>query len=378
MLTAIPVTILLLLFTGCEEQIENKPELNSIDVPEHLVIELDDEHVNEVETARIHTAKFLELDPQLVAEQVLAEDIHTTEVYAMGLQFQTAGEGIEEYLTVYDGGKAFGKYKDQVDGGFTYSKYVKEKLIPYSNVVSIDPGPPIFGSQINKHDLTSDFQTFVDLEFMAYEEVEQVILAWFEKIGITDIETEVIYALDAETMDMHYQRFLEVVGEASDFNWTKDEEAYLVHLRQVIDQIPLINYIWQQEVRQGNEVTETQLYVLYNQDGVYSADVRQLYHIIESSEEYELISSQEALQILIDHYQAQIITTETKVDQMTLYYVGVVDGDQYQLVPAWVFRIAEFKESVSDDGKSEPYYDYSFYVINAVNGNRISKSSETQ
>lgn len=372
------VTLLLFLSSGCQNTSERKVERNSIDLPNNLVINLEDNNVNEVETARIHKAKFLEIDPDFAANQLLAEEIHTKEIYAMGEQFQTVGEDMKEYLTVYDGGKAFGKYNDAINGGFIYSKYFRDKDIPYSTVVSREPGPPSFATQMDKYDLNSDFQTFVDLDFMSYDDAEQAILDWFAKTGIKDIETEVVYALDEETMNLHYKRYLDVSGEESSIKWTKEEEAYLFHLKQVVDDIPLINQIWQKEVRKGNEVTETVLDVIFNKHGVYLSDIRQLYDVLESSEEQELISSQEALQTLVEHYHSVIIATETTVDQMDLYYVGVVDGDHYQLIPAWVFRIAELKENALEDGTSQKYYDYSFYVINAISGKRIEKTSDSQ
>ncbi|MCT2536728.1 hypothetical protein NC661_14155 [Aquibacillus koreensis] len=355
--------ILLLFLIACESSAETP------DIPNNLVIKLDNNQEGSIETARIHTAAFINLNVDDVANQLLQAEVINKRTYAEGQQFETDGDIFKEYMLVYDGGKAFGE-SSGVNGGFNYSKYIKNENKHYQTVANLDPTST---NQSPPYALNSDYQTFNDLSFLPYDEAEQDVLETFSSVGIKNLQTEVIYSLDQKTMNTHSTQYMEAADEdETQTEWTAEDEAYLFFLRQAVDNIPLANFIWQTEARGVNEATETVITAIYNKDGDQQLSATGVYDILSSSQPQDIIDHKDALNKIVEHYSSTILTNETTIYEQDLYYVGVVDGENYKLIPAWVFQLV----SKQTDDKGKEYDEYSYFVINAISGEKIKEAGE--
>ncbi|WP_017473426.1 hypothetical protein [Amphibacillus jilinensis] len=363
------VVFIIFLLSACQS---NEDSNSSGVLPEQVQVGFDLESVVEYAEAAEYKADFIDLDIDIVAAQLLDGKIVEQLIYAMGPQYIAEGDGVIEYLITYDGGDAFGEYGG-LDGGLSYSRSEKDRFPNYDAVVFSDPGPPNQTAQLSSYYNNEDFQTFTDLDFSPYLDVEQIIVEQLADLGLKDLQMDMVYALDLDTMQEHYTHYL--LGEQREeewFEWNKSEEAYLMHFRQVIDDIPLMNAIWQDLPIEEGEATQTEITAIYNDGGFNSLEVRRYYKTIEKSSMKPLISRQDAMDKLIELYQFSIVEKETIISDLTLNYVAVVDDEQYRLIPAWVFEV-KTKETFSS---MESYYDYRFYVFNAMTGERIKRAGE--
>lgn len=142
-------------------------------------------------------------------------------------------------------------------------------------------------------------------------------------------------------------------------------------LRQTIDNIPLTNINWQQGIIEEREATETQIELFYSKDGLIRITARRIYEIIEGGEDKKLIGGANALNTVLAQYSNVILKNPTRIISMELNYVGTVSNNNYNLTPAWVICVAEQNE---DDEFNVLYDSYSYYVINAITGERILKA----
>ncbi|MBM7542335.1 hypothetical protein [Amphibacillus cookii] len=185
---------------------------------------------------------------------------------------------------------------------------------------------------------------------------------------------EVVYALDVETINNQYERYVQGSGDQVDdtIQWTEAEEAYLFHFRQVLDDIPLNNRIWQEGMMDAKEVTETEISALYHKDGLIRLSITGFYQMIESTQAEKLIDQTQATQKLIDYYHTVILTSETVIDKMELNYIGVIEGQNYRLIPAWIFQVVTREQTEPTDLEPAQAYDaYGYHVIHAITGERI-------
>ncbi|GAE29746.1 hypothetical protein JCM9152_1126 [Halalkalibacter hemicellulosilyticusJCM 9152] len=300
------------------------------------------------------------------------------ETNAFGIQFRSDNEN--ESLTVYDGGEAFGT-ANGVDGGFSYTNDLEHNTL-YSRVASLSSDSPDLNTQLYEYNLNSDFETFIDLDFLPYLDAKKEIKEQLSTVGFPEIELDVVFALDEKMMDIHQERFLESTNDEHEltvFDLSKDDEAYLFFFRQVIDNVPIINEVWSFDTREAVDPYEPSIMVLYNHNGMVHIDATYLYHILESTEEFPLIKEVEALDLIIDHFSSFIINKQTVIESMELNYVAVHGENEFELVPSWVFRlkIDDVYEDPIDHSKHD-VHTYDYFVINAINGERISGVNDKQ
>jgi len=194
----------------------------------------------------------------------------------------------------------------------------------------------------------------------------------YDTLGFPELEVAEAYSMDLETMLEHYELYKAAEGGKEEITFSKDDECYLFLFRQVIDGIPVVNIYWKQATFGEETVPVTYVIVYYTKDGVRDIYAIDLLDIIEGGENKPLISAAKALHVVIDDYSEIILENETIVESMELCYVGVPVEKGYELVPAWVFRIVEtVKFTNQADGNVYSYDSYSYYVVNAITGDRI-------
>ncbi|MFU0800496.1 MAG: two-component system regulatory protein YycI [Xylanivirga thermophila] len=338
--------------------------IKSIELPKNLSITFDPSKVVERASAKVYNATWLRFDPEKTAEHLLRYDIISTGIYATGPYFEAGNEEWAEYLNMYD---------DVVKGGFSYSLINNQHdlINRLQCVISSSPEFPDNVDQLFHYSCKTDYDLNKDLSFLKYEEAVNETEKVFTECGFPALSVQTVYSMDVETMKNHYQLYLdarESENSGDKFEWSKEDECYLIHFRQDCDGIPLINTIWVEGVREGWEPTETRIHVFYSKDGIISIHATGLYKIGEEIEEGSIISAPAALKILLDDYKNTILTSETKILSMELNYVGIYRNEQIELVPTWVFSVSY---PVEREDKDETVYECTYFVINAFTGERI-------
>jgi len=372
--------------------------LQTVNLPENFSLAFDESEVKSVDSAKVYKAASLELDADEIAGRLLKGKIISTEISAQGPWFEAENESFKEYLTVFDGGKSFG-IDSGLEGGLSYSVYRNDEQSnpAHSELLPRQPGPPDSIAQRWGYNLKSDYASFADLSFMNYKDslaaVEKVL---YDTLGFPGLEVAETYSIDLETTLKHYELYLdsreyfrgEEDEEEDEVILTKDDECYVFFFRQLIDDIPVINLIWDGGVltdsaaetakqpiqtAAGNVMPGTDVNVCYDRSGVRSISAYNLYKIIESGEKRQLVSPAKALQVVIDEYSEILLAGETIVESMELCYAVIPSEDSCQLIPAWVFCIAEAEnETDQTGGTKKTIYSYEIYVVDAITGAKIS------
>jgi len=356
--------------------------LETAELPENLSISFDPSEVRAVSSARIYKANLLTFDPDAAAKEMLRMDVVDTQPTALGISFQTGDKFAAEYLTVFDGGKQFG-VDSGVNGGLSYSMYINGPDHK-SLVIANEAGPPSLNEQLSKSKWRNDYKSYADLSFMPYADALAAVEEKLAAVGFPQIGMAEAYSMDVETMREHYALYLEenrnVEDRVEDLSWSQDDEGYLFHFRQLIDDIPVINVSWQwgkgsDNGPASNFMDPTTITVIFTRDGITQLYASNLYDLAaaESGEEQPLIGAAQALHVLLVEYGELLLEKGTRVVSAELCYVSIPAGGASELIPAWVFATAKpglFRDPVS--GAEFSYDNYSQYVVNAITGEKMS------
>lgn len=345
----------------------NKPQSNTTEIPheislseyvekyrcpENISLNFQTENVTERPSAYEYTADFFEADMEKIRDAFL----HVNEVSLTDSAFgpyMTANNGTEmEYLVIYE---------DAVKGGFSYSS---DSSMMYSKVASLYPG-----SENSDLDYTQmqDYQINVSLDFMNWSDAATEVQQTFKKVGLPEVEFQKGWALDATTMNEHQKIYLDhFPQEDAPREINTLDEAYLLHFRQVIDDIPLINIQWQNYVRDKDEATEAIVSAIYSKKGICSAEVRHLVGNLQPGEKKELLSAAQALDTLCQIYNSKFYD-QVNIDQMELVYISYPNKGSLELIPAWYFHLF----IPNNQSNSNPYLDV---VLNAQTGQPMQSS----
>ncbi|WP_062107426.1 hypothetical protein [Bacillus niameyensis] len=354
--------------------------LETIKLPKHFSIDFDLTEVQLLDSAKIYKASILEIDENLAVEKLLKGEIVDKKNYAEGPWYEADKGKEKEYLTVYDGGKSLGM-DSGVHGGINYS-LVKEDAFfqnKLSTVVENSPGPPGNIAQQYGFNLKSDYGSMDNLSFKDYNDALAEIEELLATIGFPKITVAETYSLDLKTMlehDVLYEKSKSYFGIEEEYIWSKDDEAYLFFFQQVIDGIPLSNK-GLYEIS-GKEINSTPIDIWYSKDGISNITASNLLKVTNSGEEKQLISGAEALKPIIDSYSEILLENETRIFSMELNYVAILQkDDSYELIPAWIFGIAETSDwPDGSTGESVTLDSYSYYVMNAITGEKIERASD--
>lgn len=359
------------------EEYDSLEELiETVNLPDNFLIDVDLSKVTDKNRAKIYTATKMKFDEEQAIDELLQEEIVDTHQYAEGPQFETENGSLKEYLTVYDGGKSLG-IDSGVEGGIGYSLYIDGESF-YNNlstVISASPEPPDNIGQMHGYNLKEDYKSFADLSFMNYNDVLSEVETVLSNVGFPSLTLAETYSLDLETMLDHYDLYLDSrsyyrnegeEGEDDHIQWSEDDETYIFLFQQELDGIPLSN-----RFIRGTMSTYADVY--YTKHGIRHITAYNFIDVLEESEEKSLISGTDAIQKVIDSYSEIILKNETKIISMELLYVSMVlENGDYELIPAWVFGIAESSDwSDEFDGGTYSLDSYEYFVVDAITGEKI-------
>jgi regulatory protein YycI of two-component signal transduction system YycFG len=319
------------------------------------------------------------LDPDVLTKKLLRREVISSEVQATGPLYHTGDKSFAEHLVVFDGGKSFGKEID-VEGGLSYMMQISGHMVPYSLVISPTSGPPNMNEQRVKSLSRDDYASAVDLHFLPFSDALAAVEKKLDSIGFPPIALAVSYSLDLDTMSKHYSSYLEENKNQDNlerWNFSKEDEAYLFHFRQQIDNIPVINVPWEWGKGSatgpaGNTMKFPTVVVTFTKDSITNINALNLYDIktAEEGEAKPLIGAARALQVLLDEYNGLLLDKGTRVVSAELCYVSIPNAGTDELIPAWVFSIA--LPVVPNAQVTHSFDKYSSYVVNAITGEKMS------
>ena len=346
----------------------SKDFMENTSTPERLSIDVDFDAIKYVDNARTYQAEYIEFDKQKLIDAFLKNPVKEEKIWAEGPQIISSSDNIKEILSIYDGGKSFGT-DTGMKGSFFYSKTFDD--IPWEK---LDAVADISFEDLSYNDefrRNSDYDSYIDLNFFSYEESLLDIEEILETAGISHFDIDEAYSLDLDTMKAHFELYRNshnVDSNLKNTSWTKEDECYIFSLRQMVDDIAIVNKEWQMPDGTkasvwGNAMPATKIHLVYNKSGINKIEAHNIVKITKEIKDNNLISVYEALNTLIQDYSLTILEDDIHIVSAELCYLNIPDNDKIELVPGWIF--ISVKEIVLD-GKS--YTQYKYDAVNAVTG----------
>lgn len=236
-----------------------------------------------------------------------------------------------------------------------------DALMSGGEYVRYEPSIPLESQTLSV--FTSEELEFMDKQ-QAIAQVKDQLAAW----NIQTIGDPKVFCLDTYTLIN--QLDLEDTKRETD----QSLDCYLMVFEVGYNGIPYSDLEYVSAVT-GDLAYSTRLSVLFTQKGIIHFECQQIDYEIDKviSSSSEIISLQEAFEILTQQFAEIVITTPIEISEIALQYIPTTDGEHFGidpengesiLIPAWVF-----KPSIdSYDGKE--YLDP--IVLNAITGQNIT------
>lgn len=324
----------------------------------HILYNIDE--VASINEATVYSAEPFRANEEKLCDIFLRNEIESETLDAMGRVYYTNSEAMIFYYREQEAG---------LYGGFLYSAPNAQDSENkwYQDVVVNDP-------ECQFEDLRADYEKWVNLDLKNIEDVLDDIERITKESFLPKIQATEVYALDEKTMNKHASLRMDADKEDLQMDWSKEEEAYLIHYEQVVDGIPLMNHIWTEEVR--SVATETPITVIYSGNGIVEFYGQGMVDKLQELEKYKLLSPEAAERSMCDSYKAVGQISEVEIEKMELKYVVLYQKERLILVPAYVFCVA-INSTFEDSGTGETYLNrnYEHYVVNAISGERMVNAS---
>jgi hypothetical protein len=352
---------------------DSKTFFEKVTLPEKLSIDIKLDDIKNIDKANSYKAEQVNFDKQKLINAFIKNKIGEEKIWAEGPQVLASADNIEEVLNTHDGGKSFFGVGDGNTGGFSYGRLIPNRFWRKPDIVANPQfSDPDINAQKYGYSLNSDYASHKDLDFLPYEDSLEDIKRILSTIGMSQFSVDETYSLDLETMKAHYKLYLKskrAEDDKKNLNWTKDDECYIFSLQQLIDNIPIVNNVWQmpdgtKSSAWGNPMPATLINLIYDKKGIMDISAGSIMNTISEIENNKLINVYEALNTLIEDYSLTILEDDIRIISAELCYLSIPNKDGfYEMVPGWVFRSSKAEEI---DG--EPYVSYKYDVINAVTG----------
>lgn len=332
--------------------------------------------------ASVYSARRLCIQDLDLPGELLHGETEDEQVCATSVEFWSTWEesNSREVLVVYDNGMAFGSRPVTAStGSFSYSLWDGEnaKAVPYENVCSIGALGQDWKEQ-EPWEQNGDFAQ-TDLDFLPLQEAQQSVISRFAGWDVTLIPHGSL-ALDVDTLNEHQQLFRQELlainsAEYEEKVWQKEEEAYALRFRQVVDGIPVVDRGWIPLSDSGRSTSyHTEVTALADRQGVFWLDAVSLLQVGEEVTEGSVLSAQEAYSRLVQYCEQNRMSTDRwSVLQGELMYAPLFCGDEVteelELVPVWLFTMQE-NYVITDEttGETREVTDISYLTFRASSG----------
>lgn len=198
-----------------------------------------------------------------------------------------------------------------------------------------------------------------DLSFMSLREATDLVLEYAGEFISEKCEVLQANAVEESAIENWYYEMLSDSDDPSD--WSVDEnklqelgDAYLIKLGGCKDGIPVYSWINEQPVNTVMDMSVAQPFsvtAVVTKDGIryFSMDYP-FYTEEEKERDLDILSVENALNIVLKKLQGQILDGETVLDKIYLEYILISDTEMWKpqlLRPYWVF---EYKNTTIEDG----------------------------
>ena len=292
------------------------------------------------------------------------------EIQASSVAYYYEDDRENTALLLYDGGKAWGE-NGGLDGGFSYST---EKAgqhmnsVQYSHVLSMDPD----SLERNGMDAYPDAEER-DLSFKRFSDSEQEVRNIWETLELPQLELAEAFSITKEQMQDKIEHLDEETKRDTfeHFYAAEEDECYVMIYHQMVDGIPVVDVYWPEEPREIGEAPETYASAVVNQSGVMWMEAMGLYTLVGEGEENDLISYEEALDVIKKEYA---YSSNAALKEAGLRYVSIKKDSQYELIPAWLFQMKETRRFQTGTGQISEEEINVCYAVHAVTGLIMGKN----
>ena len=226
----------------------------------------------------------------------------------------------------------------------------------------------VMGYGINSfmnHDINRIFQDSMlerELEFATRDAIKKQAKSCFERYGIQAAEYMDVYAVKKEELvNYHVKNWESYVENTGDTEALETEEEF-----QLVDDFYLIKaYIMAEGIRVLDDLNLSyaeddtyreiqELTLIYTKDGVQDINIRNYMQLGEKIEEKEIISYEEAKEIVLGQYEG--IESETEHYEYNageLVYLPQEEKGELIAIPVWYFAGLQTKEYEGAEYKSD-------------------------
>lgn len=210
-----------------------------------------------------------------------------------------------------------------------------------------------------------------DLPFIKVEDMENFGLDILNKLGIS-WEPKLLRCVTLSGQEiMDFQE--ELFGNGDDVFFrtptalTEATDTCYLQFNFAFDGIPLIGFeeptIYSYEDFAPMEATAT---IMFNADGIQSCTVSCPCEVEEVSDPQPILNVEEAIKLLKDKYDLQILYAPLKFTDIWMEYVPVKRDEIWVLTPYWCLR------EIDEDAKESPNYFGSAERFNAITGKDLT------
>lgn len=363
--------------------------LKQTKLPKNLEVAFQPEAVKDFHEVYSYDAvEFFNLDLNSVSNVLLKNPITSQEIWAAGPQAIAETEKSIEYLTVYDGGIAFGNPQGGSFGGLLYHFFQDKNYQnhPHTLFTGEYPDYCFSGAGIDRRTAEGYWGTDIDLDFSTRKEAKDTIYTFLETLGIKDVELNYISAYDYDTIKLFYdwekssleklQKEYPELGTSFPYpELQKTDEFYRLIGRQLINGIPVNNYDIA-VVDPDHPDVRSYLGFVCSSDGIIKADI---FHLLKQPEETSgkketVISASGALNLVQNYYGKGALLEKHTIESLELVYTLDISKDKQtvSLQPCWLARVSyPMRVAYPDDNGKEQTVDlkgYDHLYFHAVTG----------
>lgn len=176
-----------------------------------------------------------------------------------------------------------------------------------------------------------------DLENFTINECDEILLNFFENIGLDGEVSIIHWALDYETMEREARELHPDGSETKpDYPWASDDNSYYCTVSQTCNGIPLIQSYWL--AAYGDILNVSGHTFVVNRERLVSFNITEIYDI-RYGEQYEnLMEFSDILEKYRQYTSLSMQDYETVVTDITMRAIAVDQGDGiFQITPIWIF-----------------------------------------
>lgn len=377
--SAVAVSIAFVLgLSGCEANqtggsMTIKEYLAKYDLEDQISLKFDISDIKDYTKAKIYEAEYWDFNVNEVKATLLhypqiSETVNGT------FSIYTTQEGNSDESLVFSNQEETNDPQDNAKGGFEYYHHFNQNF-SLENYYPFYPKEILNGTNYSVPALIANPKSWRDLEFASYKSAMEDIETVFEELHFPEYKCQDVTTLDLEALTRSYRYSEEQnLKEPSLFvpiQPLKENETYILQYRQILDGIPVANYLGYQDPQ--SSCRRSTISVAYTKDGISNLYVNGLLQVNEGDEQ-DIINASKAASILANYLKDNVYQDNLSLESFELIYHAMMDPSTGKLTvsPFWMIRASEpFSIDLDIPVNSNTSYhtlSYRYFFINAVSG----------